>query len=1258
MSQKPEPNLAKPIKLPEKIVKAFAKQFEPLEQKSAGLPTRLLDYLLNGKNPEVLRELSTIYDAGEVMVLRACKVNHFEDWPLEKCGFFKKRWAPLEFYFRLSRIWEEASQIRASREVLAGLPHEGRWLVPFLWEFQNRSHNRWSRETPLTAVTSEDIEQLFIWRGQPPEWLVRSGLYIAENQRRYRVVRGTASYYEGIPNMGAAYVRHKATVVEALQQKDHIAREETMELLGKFEETLEPYADVWADCAVRSAKGMREKALTLIARIPAPVLPHLQKKALEGNGSERIFAIEALAKIYGESVRAFLEQTLKREKTKLGKECIQSTLSNLRPTTSNKSSKPAPGASLSPIVPLDEGAKEALRKCLRRYGEETQRSIAAQQGAAPTPLPGAVAKLLPPSTFQPPKRRISFTEEEIDQVIRLMETYTLSNREEFKIFTPRLYWRRDEGIGEMLYRFAAYPTLQFIHVIRWTVFMAGERDNPEVLWINAHNEEQVRAYHKRGGVIPNLKEQAEIYRSMGYDDRDYAMTYLHKYGPSFRPLVFQIPMEAALVYFRENLDTIEEVLNIQVTSDIPQRRYLIEHKREMALTVLDAMAEVPEQFISTLWEIALNGKKKERPLARKILNKLPDKEAKLLEALGKGKSDQRISAAEWLGDLKDAMLVPKLKKALAVEKHTTTRAALQLAIEKMGGTKADSGLAGEVNVKALEADMEKLVAKGRPLSLSWLKFDKLPKLTWKKTGKAVSAVILEGLIIQSFRAKNPEPGPELVRIAEAMHAGQREKLSEFIFKAWIEDDGRERYTDTSARQELSRLYYAERKKQQNNPRWDDAKFHREMYKQLAEKCEESSSASKGVFALIGACNAGSIAVPVYRYIKKWFGRRLHQGKALVQMLAHVDDVRAIQSLLALGYRFRTKGIRELAAEKCLLIAAKKGWTVDELADRTIPSAGFDDDGKMEFDYGKRKFVAKLLPTFEIRLEDEKGGEIDKLPDARKDEDEEYVKEAKMDLGQSRKDLKSIVKMQRERLYEAMCTQRTWSWLDWEEYLLKHPLAGIFCQRLVWQVVKGPNKGTIFRPLADRTLTDVDDEAVKLDKEDQLALAHDITAPKKAATAWVAHLGDYKVEPLFEQFGKPGVTLSAEDKEKTEWTEFLGHMSTAFTLAKVASARGYHRGPLIEGNFFCEYRKRIAGLKLEVCLEFTGEVLEEEKVDSPIAMKRLLFFYQDGSPMNFTDEVMKMGKVPPVLFHECWNDLRAAALAGGGFDPEREKKTSH
>ncbi len=52
-------------------------------------------------------------------------------------------------------------------------------------------------------------------------------------------------------------------------------------------------------------------------------------------------------------------------------------------------------------------------------------------------------------------------------------------------------------------------------------------------------------------------------------------------------------------------------------------------------------------------------------------------------------------------------------------------------------------------------------------------------------------------------------------------------------------------------------------------------------------------------------------------------------------------------------------MQEKARNLVTQIAERNGWSADELADRTIPTAGFDDSGTLVLEYGERTFTAKM-----------------------------------------------------------------------------------------------------------------------------------------------------------------------------------------------------------------------------------------------------------------------------------------------------------
>ena len=77
------------------------------------------------------------------------------------------------------------------------------------------------------------------------------------------------------------------------------------------------------------------------------------------------------------------------------------------------------------------------------------------------------------------------------------------------------------------------------------------------------------------------------------------------------------------------------------------------------------------------------------------------------------------------------------------------------------------------------------------------------------------------------------------------------------------------------------------------------------------------------------------------------------------------------------------------------------------------------------------------------------GHVVQRPAHHRGEDPEVVKAARSQLGASRKELKAVVTLQTQRLYEAMCVGRTWQADEWTEFVLGHPVMARLAAGLVW-----------------------------------------------------------------------------------------------------------------------------------------------------------------------------------------------------------------
>jgi hypothetical protein len=779
------------------------------------------------------------------------------------------------------------------------------------------------------------------------------------------------------------------------------------------------------------------------------------------------------------------------------------------------------------------------------------------------------------------------------------------------------------------------------------------RDDPgNVLgWQFSQLLEHYRRHHRPF----DLRELAAVFQALNLDPNIIGQTRLLR--SPYWPSVFNWEPEAVWPYFAERLEMLAEYLQ---PSSVWQNCYA----RKNVFAVLCCFPQPPPTLTPLLWELAF-GAKGDRQAAQECVEKVPDHTPRIIAALVNRKSETRTIAAEWLARLRESSAVDPLLAALKQEKNEVAKGAFMTALEVLGAP-VDQFLDRE----KLLAEADKGLAKGLPADLQWLPVKLLPLVHWADNGQDVPARIIQWFIVQSYKLKNPEPGPLLRRYCAGFMTGEREALGQFVLQAWLAEDTLPIAPADAEKQALQQAQtvhgyqqYFIQQATQNPQVFGPAPKQQtvqEIYAALLgsflKRPKGSAISSKGILAVAAACCGAEAAPLVARYLKEWYGQRTAQCRALLQMLAWVEHPMATQVLLATGNRFRTKGIQAEATKQAQALAERKGWTLAELADRTIPSAGFDENGELELDYGPRKFIARLGADFSITLVNPEGKIISSLPDARQGDDEVMAKEAKAALSAARKELKSVIQMQRDRLYEAMCTQRTWAFEDWSLYLNQHPIVRHFCQRLVWVVSRADQPGLTFRPLADGTLTDTHDETVSVTPEEPICLGHDCNTSTEVGLVWRQHFEDYKVEPLFEQFGKKSFGLAEEQKQETEVRDFLGWMLESFKLRGKANKLGYTRGQAQDAGWFYTYHKRFSTLGMEAVIEFTGNPLPEE--NRKVALRSLYFDKVQDQPGGFfgAGAHLMLGEVPAVLLSECWNDLRLIAAEGPGFDPEWEKKS--
>lgn len=1202
------------------------------------LASQIAIYIIDGEDDNLPCKLE-----GNVQVADACgygsshRSNH--DSRSKRLAMLTHK-APEELWKRMAEVLDT---IARAGGVASSFPEEcPSWMGTLLMETASINSSYYQLEP--SAWSALELEKILLAHQLPPDLLVspllgapeqyfgRKFWYIYRQRPDARCYTHSAEYLNRHPGAVRKYLNGLT---------DAESRISCLELLNKVKFDFSSIADSVAQIACSSSRQARDISLSLLMQCREAAQHHLEQILSSGNASERNEAAIGLWRVAGKQIAS----VLLRQAEKDSAERVKQTISRLTAPPDEGSATCdellfalPPVSSELEILPLTDRARSKIvehfqllnRTVMANYEQRFNKHASAKKSR------------------QKPDKPSQYTDELIDQCIAFVEGRTEG---------PPVSWRFEHTVHAE----AGVPTgewladLKLIHVVRFS-FLIGYLYLPSSTKWNRFwwgNMRMLEEYRNSQGRNFGLRELDVVVAGLPTASPGMIADYYLGLDFEYHPY-FDWEPEAIWPLFAEHW----ELLAQSITATPVSTAYY-GPTRPNSFAVVSLFPKVPAELTAELWRLALGEAKADCMLAQPILERLPSKCSKIAAALTDGKQSVRMQAADWLGRLGDPAAIEPLREAFKKEKSEIGRGIMLFALDALNADVEDF-----LSRDALLAEAKAGLAKKFPKGMEWVPLEQLPVIHWEDTGKPLAREIAQWWILQSIQQKLPGCGPILRKFLAMCRKKDTAELAQFTLKSWIAQDTKTCSPEEAARgaQEITDQYwnsthYRETYKEKDN-------LYKVIYRNHSTEFITSAIEQKGMLSIVvGAGDVECIKI-AEQYIRKYFGTRAAQCKSLIDTLSWIDHPLALQVLLSIANRFRTKSIREAAREHVNVVAERLGWTVDELADRTIPDAGFErpadenndpvgTEAILELDYGPRQLQVRLNDELEpvITVKGE-SKTLKALPAPGKNDDEEKAKASKKAFGEAKKLVKDVVKRQTERLYEALLTQRCWSFDDWQCYLAQHPIVGRLCTRLVWTVIEkaadGANKFvTCFRPLEDGSLTDENDEQVIVPEDATIVVAHTCNIPAEREPGWQKHFRDYDVTPLFLQFGRKAFLLPESSGKLTDLEDFLGHCITTFKLRGRATKLGYSRGEAEDGGIFSTYLKSFSSLNMTVVIEFTGSALPEE--DVPAALTRMSFHVVRPDQPAWGSTKIALERVPPVLLTECYNNLKQIAAEGTGFD---------
>lgn len=1061
---------------------------------------RAVDYVLTGRNPEVVGELmATIVRYDDAVGWRFLS-NIRPLWTLQE-GLPK---------LTLLRATDDASLALAARflhvasPILAGDKSRSEFT-------QHLTDSEWFALSIAGDLEDHRVRapiapylKLLALLGLPEHFLLarRLALHATKDCRN--------EYETGWPELKGldAYIRrHPQCWERGLSHCNPRIQARTFQMANHFGYDLPGQDSQIFACAIGTRADLRSEAQDFIATDPARFEDRIREAPTHRHASARAASLELVERFLPTEEALSIAERLRNDRSKKVQQRAQAAIDALRPSDETETEQPSPEA-LDVHIDLDAPLHQDVRAAL----------ISAYDFLRGDEVPSLDATLC----------------------------YVDRGVGELRRGCPYDEW---EG-AKALWTLSLLPDLtlvQYLRFLRWGNLLEQAYERRDAL---VRYDEPARhlclgssvpwlfsSFAKSRARPPSMLEIVAAFRALGWHES--GVTAIALAGED----VFDGWELSTFVELREE-DLIEMWRK-------PETSLFGCSTREEVMPRLAAFCEslpaLPDALMNAVWDVAVGNAVTLKPHAQRALGNKPGVEPRVLESLRSKKQGVRRAAATWAADAQFTNAIPELQAALNDERSAAARDGMLDAIIRLGGS-----IDPWITPERLREVAESALKKGVRNKVSWFPFDSVPELRWSN-GDSVDPLVVQWLIVQAHTLRDPNPSPQLRRIAEKLSSESARDLSAAVFRAWLLRDSASEITGEP-------------------------------------QCEfgvGTATADKGLLGLVVPGGSADTIDQARRYIYKYYGLQQGQCMALLRMVSAIDVPDSLLLLQRIARRFRTDSIQDEAARVIEDYAAARGWSKEELGDRTTPTGGLDESGRFALSFGENELRVELNPaSLLLVIRSETGKVYKSLPKPRVGDDAALVKEAKQQLGAARRQVKAVVADRKAALYEAMCLQRRWSFPVWVQYLCAHPITGLLCRRLVW-LCESSGATTTFAPVGPGSFVDTHGMPFMPEPDSEIRLAHETQVSDAVQASWTTRFEIEGIEHLFPQFGRMATIRRVFPTYGGGLPNVKGMSVSPVDFYRMALSAGFAKGPIEDGPTICAFIFRLPGSELVGILECEG-----------------------------------------------------------------------
>ena len=370
---------------------------------------------------------------------------------------------------------------------------------------------------------------------------------------------------------------------------------------------------------------------------------------------------------------------------------------------------------------------------------------------------------------------------------------------------------------------------------------------------------------------------------------------------------------------------------------------------------------------------------------------------------------------------------------------------------------------------------------------------------------------------------------------------------------------------------------------------------------------------------------GRFADTCFRKVRGVGARSVSLGNAALWALSEMaDEPRAAAELLRLRERIKYPSTRKGIDARLTDLAKRTGQSVKELEDLSLPAFGLSGDGVATFRIGEARAdltVASNGLRAQWFSRDDKP--LKSIPaEVRKDH-----AAALADLRRRMKEIEEARAGLVLRLEQSWVEARDWTFADWRERYLRHPLRRPIVQALIWRI------GSWDLMVAGDGLVDLQGRAREVPDDARVRLWHPLDATPQDVLAWRRRVVDLALtQPIKQAHREIYVLTDAERRTRVYSNRFAAHILRQHQFRALCQARGWRYGLMGGWDGYNTPTRAVPGLSVE----YQVEVIDDgRETAAGVAL------YLTTDQVRFIDDrnqPVELEAVSPIVFSEVLRDI--------------------